>query len=168
MEPIIKLLAEIRQAVEAAQARGQTALSAEQITTFKNRYDQLVAEGLLANPPPERTEEQARKRGRVKQSLPKNLLDRLRDRPNMILAFMYDFKVPFDNNQAERDIRMAKLKQKISGCFRSDDGSKAFCKVRSYISTSRKNGQPILGALYLALTGAPFTPAFITVKTAEQ
>lgn len=167
-EAMIQLLTEIQKAVTAAKALGQEAFSPEQLTDFRNRYDQIVAEGLSANPPPERTEESARRRGRVKQTPSKNLLDRLRDHPEKILAYMYDFDVPFDNNQAERDIRMAKLKQKISGCFRSDDGSTAFCQVRSYISTAHKNEQPILGALYSALIGTPYIPAFITAKMAEQ
>ena len=167
-ETMIKLLTEIQKAKSAAQALGQVAFSPELLTDFQNRYDQIVAEGLLANPPLERTEEQAGKRGRVKQTLPKNLLDRLRDHPDMVLAFMYDFKVPFDNNQAERDIRMAKLKQKISGCFRSEDGSEAFCQVRSYISTAHKNEQPILEVLYLALVGKPFIPSFIATEMSDN
>lgn len=167
-EAMIKLLTEIQKAIAAAKALGQAAFSPGQLTGFQNRYDQIVAEGLLANPPPERTEEQPRKRGRVKQTLSKNLLDRLRDHPDMVLAFMYDFKVPFDNNQAERDIRMAKLKQKISGCFRSDDGSEDFCQVRSYISTAHKNEQPILEALYLALVGKPFIPSFIATEMSDN
>ena len=166
-EAMFKLLTEIHKAVIAAKDLGQAALSSEQLADFQNRYDQIVAEGLLANPPPEPTNEQARKRGRVKQTLPKNLLDRLRDHPDMVLAFMYDFQVPFDNNQAERDIRMAKLKEKISGCFRSEEGSKNFCQVRSYISTAHKNEQPILEALYLALTGRPFIPSFLATDMAE-
>ena len=97
-EAMLKLLAEIQKAIAATKALGQAALSAEQITDFKSHYEQIVAEGLLVNPPPERTEEQARKRGRVKQTPPKNLLDRLRDHPDMVLAFMYDFKVPFDKD----------------------------------------------------------------------
>ena len=166
-EAMFKLLKEIHKTVEDTKALGQATLAPEQLTDFQKCYDQIVAEGLLANPAPERTEEQARKRGRVKQSLPKNLLDRLRDHSNMVLAFMYDFKVPFDNNQAERDIRMAKLKEKISGCFRSEDGSKDFCQVRSYISTAHKNEQPILNAIYLALIGRPFVPSFLATKMAE-
>ena len=166
-ETLLKLLREIYTSVLAAKAVGQAALSSEQLTDFQNRYDQIVAEGLLANAPPEPTPEQARKRGRVKQTLPKNLLDRLRDHPDMVLAFMKDFTVPFDNNQAERDIRMAKLKEKISGCFRSEEGSQAFCQVRSYISTAHKNEQPILEAIYLALIGIPFIPSFLATDMAE-
>jgi len=94
-----------------------------------------------------------KKKAGVKQTKARNLLERLRRFNQAVLAFMYDSAVPFDNNQAERDIRMMKIQQKISGCFRSLDGIQRFCRIRGYISTAKKQGVNVLRALERAIQG---------------
>ena len=126
-----------------------------EIDGFKGRYDKIIKQGLTKNPPVKKRDG-PKKRGRIKQSRATNLLLRLKKYREETLLFMYDFDVPFENNLAERDIRMAKVQQKISGTFRSADGARTFCRIRGYISTTRKNCLSVIDAIQAAFEGDPF------------
>lgn len=97
--------------------------------------------------------------GRCAQSKAANLLDRLEGFDLCFLAFLFDERVPFTNNQGEQDIRMIKVRQKISGCFRTLKGAQMFCRIRSYLSTCRKQGRNIWEAIQMAVIGRPFIPS---------
>ena len=151
---MIRLLVSMKAAVDTVQAAGQTELSAKQSAGFEATYTRFLNEGLLANPPPKPTG----KRGRPKQSPARNLLDRLITHRGAVLAFLHDFRVPFDNNQAERDLRMLKVKGKVSGCFRSVEGADHFCRIRGYISTLRKQDYSVLDGLTSVFAGQLLMP----------
>ena len=149
------VLREGKQAVDAARAQGVVALSAAVQQEFARRSDAALAAGLRENPPPAPTG----RRGRPKLGKAGSLVARLREHKAETLAFLEDFGVPFDNNQAERDLRMTKVRQKISGCFRTTRGAERFCRIRGYIATLRKQGMPVLAALRQAMDGAAPLPA---------
>ncbi len=150
-----ELLLEIKAAVAETPAAA-VSLSPPQLEAFAQRYDEVVQAGIEANPiaAPE-----VKKRGRPKRPPPLNLAMRLHDFKEQVLAFMYDFRVPFDNNQGERDIRMVKVKQKVSGGFRTLEGAKRFGRIRGYISTARKNSNNVFEAIRGAFDGHPFIPS---------
>src|SRR5713101_1658698 len=153
-----ELLLDSKAAVAQARAEGRRCLHPLEVADWKARYGALLAEGYQANPPDPPPE--TSRRGRRKQSAARNLLDRLSKHQEAVLLFLDNFVVPFDNSLAERDIRMVKVQQKISGCFRSLPSAQAFCRIRGYLSTLRKQGLPVLSALEQALCGHPVFPAF--------
>jgi transposase len=121
-------------------------------TRIRNQIEDIVEHALKKEP---RAQNQQGKRGKKPKGKAICLLEVFRDRLNQVLLFLYREDVPFDNNQAERDIRMMKLKQKISGCFRSRNGIETFCRIRSYISTVKKQNRSVWEALTSAMRGNP-------------
>jgi len=157
------LLLEMKAEVEQTKMQGKGKVDLPVLAGLLRRYDEILLEGYQANPPPPppmKSEHNKRKPGRAKQNPARNLLDRLSVRKPAVLRFLYDFAVPFDNNQAERDLRMIKVQQKVSGCFRSELGIILFCRIRSYLSTLRKQGIEPFSALVQTLSGTPVLPAF--------
>ena len=147
----------MKTATDHARVRGAPHLPRVERDAFVARYEQLLATGLAANPPPARRLHQ---RGRIKQSPARNLLERLLLGQDEVLAFLDDLTIPFDNNQAERDLRMLTVQQKVSGCFRSPSGADAFARLRGYLATLRKQGLPLLAALQTVFSGRPLYPQF--------
>jgi len=137
-----------------AKAVAMSALSSVQLAEIRAKYDGIIAAGHVANPPVAPTG----RRGRTKRTKPHNLLLRLDNYADDVLRFATDFTVPFDNNLSERDVRMVKIAQKISGGFRSDDGARAFLAFRSYLSTAAKQGANRLEALRQLFDGEPWMP----------
>ena len=151
---LTELLGQIKSAVERARTAGQTQLTTRRLRHFTDQYRQLLQTGLRANPPPKRTG----RVGRPRQGPIRSLLLRLKNHQAAVLAFMHDFRVPFDNNQAERDLRMVKVRQKVSSGFRSWRGAEIFCRIRGYLSTMRKQGHNALAVLNSVFTGHPLMP----------
>ncbi|TVQ91135.1 MAG: IS66 family transposase [Chromatiaceae bacterium] len=155
-EDMSALLCEANTRTAAARLEGLDALPAAEVERLHERYDAILDTAAQRNPP--RSPPPGSKR-RVKQSPAYNLVKRLREKREEVLRFITDLRVPFDNDQAERDMRMAKLKQKISGTFRTDAGLERFATIRSYLSTLHKQGADVFQALVLTFQGSPPVPA---------
>ena len=156
---MIALLRCLKRAKEVAQAAGQSELDPNLLARCSGIYRRIVQRALQRNPLPEPTG----KRGRPAKGVIRCLLERLDTHEPEILRFASDFAVPFDNNQAERDLRMAKVREKVSGCFRSSAGADYFCRIRGYISTLRKQGLDVIKALRSVFMGNPISPNLDTV-----
>lgn len=152
---MIDLLIRSRDCCEAARLAGATALSAWRIRRIFRDYHAILDKALARNP---RAERQEKRRGRVKQSVAFNLINRMREHVDAVLRFVTDLRVPFTNNLAERAIRMPKVKQKVSGCFRTLQGAQTFCTIRSYLDTMHKQRHNMFEVLRQTFIGRPPSP----------
>jgi transposase len=150
-----ELLVDVKLAGDRARAAGLRRVDDDARARLRVRYQRLLADGRAANPPPAR----GRRPGRARRSPAANLLARLDAHRDEALRSLDDTRVPFDNNQSERDLRMVKLQQKISGCWRTLAGAEAFLTLRSYVSTARKQGMNPLAVLRQLFEGHPWLPA---------
>lgn len=153
-----RLLCEINTTARAGRELGADAMHPDLLAAYRRRYDTLIQAGWAANPG-----HQPGRRGRSRRPKHVNLLDRLDTHRHEVLRYAADLRVPFTNNGSERDIRPVKIRLKIAGSLRSAAGAQAFCRLRSYLSTARKQGQPALHALRLLHEGTPWMPAAIGI-----
>jgi hypothetical protein len=157
-----QLLLDIKAEVAKADDAGKTRLAVKQEKEFLVRYNRIVSEAGKLYEPLQRKKKRAKTR-RPRESpikaAARKLAHRLEVKREQILFFMRDFRVPFENNQAERDLRMLKVKQKISGCFRTEKGAEEFCRMRSYISTMMKQGHSVMETIRSVFAGKTVMPA---------
>ena len=159
---MMQCLLKIKQKVEDARSASQEHLTTSQIRYYQNRYQMILEKGYAANPLKDLSDGN-RTRGRPKRGKARCLVQRLDEHRDQALAFMVDFEIPFDNNLAERDVRMAKVRQKISGTFRSLDMAKAFCRIRSFISTARKRAFHTMDAIEKIFTDPSVLSKIVSV-----
>jgi transposase len=150
-----RLLRELQHQVAAAKDDGHIDLDVLQLAGVRGAYQQIIATGHNQSPPKTK---RAGARGPITQSPARNLLCRLDAHREEVLRFTHDFQVPSDNNLVERDLRMIKLQQKISGCWRTTTGANQFLALRAYLSTARKQGQQALDALTHLARHDPWIP----------
>ncbi|MGN1403982.1 MAG: IS66 family transposase, partial [Ruminococcus sp.] len=146
------LLLEMKKVRDKAVSKGRQSLSYYYHHKFDKSYDAIIQSGYDVNPLPNQPKG---KRGRKRRGKVLALIDRLKNLKASVCLFTKDFLVPFDNNQAERDIRMVKTKTKVSGCFRSEDGAKWYLRIMSYVGTAKKHGINAYTAITYALSGTP-------------
>ena len=148
----IDLLLKMKKVKDKAVEKGKDSLSYYHYHKFDKRYDELIEQAKKDNPFPENAE---KKRGRKKKGKILALVERLANYKASVCLFVRNFNVPFDNNQAERDIRMIKVKTKVSGCFRTEEGARDYLKIMSYIGTAHKQGYNAYEAIKNAISGNP-------------
>ncbi|BDF33322.1 hypothetical protein CE91St62_13870 [Lachnospiraceae bacterium] len=148
----IDLLMEMKKVKDKAIEAGKESLSYYHNQKFEKRYEELIKQAREKNPLPVTT---AKKRGRKKKGKILALVERLDNYKASVCLFIHDFMVPFDNNQAERNIRIIKVKTKVSGCFRSEEGARDYLKIMSYVGTAHKQGHNAYDAIRNAISGCP-------------
>ena len=148
----IDLLLEMKKVKDKSVEKGKDFLSYYHYHKFDKKYDELIEQARKENPLPKTTE---KKRGRKKKGKILALVERLANYKASVCLFIHNFNVPFDNNQAERDLRMIKVKTKVSGCFRTEEGARDYLKIMSYVGTAHKQGYNAYEAIKNAITGHP-------------
>jgi len=154
---MLDLLLRMHRSVTACKARAGPSAAPQRIA-WSRKYQAVLRAGFAENRQP-RSPPGSRRRGRPKHTKAQNLLLRLRRHQRSVLAFLHDCQVPFSNNQAEQDLRMMKVQQKISGAFRTLEGAQTFARIRAYVSTARKNRRDVFEDIVAALAGRAFMPS---------